>query len=47
MITRLTAIANNVGLSTTNGAQVTSYFDNHINHNFSANGAPSRTQIPQ
>src|SRR5262249_15071802 len=41
LMTRTTAIANNVGISATNGAQIFSYGDSHINNNFSANGAPT------
>lgn len=47
LITRLSAVANNVGLNTVNGGQVTSYLDNHINNNFSGNGGPTNTQTPQ
>jgi hypothetical protein len=47
LITRFTAIANAVGLSVGSGGQIISYRDNHINNNFTSNGAPTSTQDPQ
>jgi hypothetical protein len=47
LITRVTAVANDTGLSATNGGQIISYLDNHINGNLVANGAPTSTQTPQ
>jgi hypothetical protein len=39
LITRLTAVSNNVGISTANNGVIVSYGDNHINNNISVNGA--------
>jgi hypothetical protein len=47
LITRPTAVANNVGLSTTNSGVIVSYGDNHINNNISVNGTPTVLQTPQ
>jgi hypothetical protein len=47
LITRLTAIANFIGLQTGSGGVVVSYGDNHINNNINANGAPTAVQTPQ
>ena len=47
LITRLTAIANFVGLSTPNSGVVVSYGDNHINNNISVNGTPTVLQTPE
>jgi hypothetical protein len=47
LITRLTAIANFIGMSTVNSGVVVSYGDNHINNNISVNGTPTVLQTPQ
>jgi hypothetical protein len=47
LITRVTTVANNVGISTANSGVIVSYGDNHINNNISVNGAPTVTQTPQ
>src|SRR5262249_23233258 len=47
LITRLTAIANFIGLSTANSRAVVSYGDNHINNNISVNGTPTVLQTPE
>lgn len=47
LITRVTLFANNIGLNRVSGGEVASYLDNHINNNFTSNGAPSSTQPPQ
>src|SRR5262249_26702241 len=47
LITRLTAISNNVGVNTINSGVVVSYGDNHINGNISANGTQMVLQTPQ
>ena len=47
LITRLTAIANFIGMSLINGGVVVSYGDNHINNNISANGTPTVLQTPE
>jgi hypothetical protein len=47
LITRLTAIGNFIGMSTTNSGVVVSYGDNHINNNISMNGTPTVVQTPQ
>src|SRR5947207_6870311 len=47
LITRLTAIANFIGMSLVNSGVVVSYGDNHVNNNISVNGAPTVLQTPQ
>ena len=47
LITRVTAIANTVGLNTPNNGVIVSYMDNHINGNISVNGTPTATQAPE
>jgi hypothetical protein len=47
LITRLTAVANNVGISTASSGQIISYLDNHINNNIASNGVPTSTQVPE
>src|SRR5262249_45171326 len=47
LITRLTAIANFIGLSTVNSGVIVSYGDNHINNNISVNGTPTVLQTPE
>lgn len=47
LMTRTTVIANNVGMSAASGGQIFSYLDNHINNNFSSNGAPTGPLNPQ
>jgi len=47
LITRLTAIANFVGMNIVNSGVVVSYGDNHINNNISVNGTPTVLQTPE
>ena len=47
LITRLTAIANFIGMSTVNSGVIVSYGDNHINNNISVNGTPTVVQTPE
>src|SRR5262249_49279187 len=47
LITRLTAIANFIGMNIVNSGVVVSYGDNHINNNISMNGSPTVLQTPE
>jgi hypothetical protein len=47
LISRLTAIANFIGMDTPNSGVVVSYGDNHINNNISVNGTPTVVQTSQ
>jgi hypothetical protein len=47
LITRLTAIANFIGIGTFASGVIVSYGDNHINNNISVNGTPTVLQTPQ
>jgi hypothetical protein len=46
-ITRVALFANNFGVDRLNNGDVTTYLDNHINQNFTANGSPLSSQTPQ
>jgi hypothetical protein len=47
LITRTSLFGNNIGLDRQNSGDVTTYGDNHINNNFTANGSPLSSQTPQ